>query len=1754
MTGRYRQRRPWSVATLLLAALAALVMPTVRPDPVDAQASLSTQATLTVLSSPVDVQRASGNRDSAPSGSTLVVGDRIFTGSGGSAKLTFFQGTEVDIAPETELMVQEMTQRQSGATTVSFGQAVGSTVAKVTALLNPASRVQVSTQSAVAVVRGTELEITVTKDQVQIFKSTSGSFDVIAGGQTQRVRQGQVTVVPPPPPMPAPAGGRSAQSVGNNRVAIASGNDRVPMVPVPEAEIATLFKELQVITASDGPPLVVTPPPPPPSSLFGEAQGTPMPSPVWTVPTVAAEPTVLPATPIAPTPIPPTVIAATPMPSTPVPTTSGPAESQPQATAVTTGATPTATCVGWLPDRSPASNEAQVIGSVKDATGNAVGCVSVQVSPWYSSATVVPTPVAAMSDALGNFSATFAIPASVLASPDGYGPAFVSAWKAGYTQVDAQYVTMTAGTTVALASPIVLRTNDAVLSGTVTSLGTPISGAQVAMMPMMSTSGTSVDRVRASGQPVRARQMMWGPVWPPTALATTSPSGTYELALASGAYQMVRVMEGSDDLAVAPTNGYQFRATLQYPFTKGVGPEGLDVALPTLHLVQATCVAGGNCTVAVTGSGWVASIPATLVTFTTASGYASPMYGGGIAVDANGALDPTPLAFPSVWIGSGTFRIAVSQLEPRNSDTLWIDRTVMLGSTESLVVPIAPPPPAYGRILGNVVDTNGIGVVGATVKAADANYGMTLGATTTGAGGAFSLDTTAVSSGGYAIIAGMTGTLPETVPTVVDTPGMTMTLDPAIVLKAVDASYAVTISGPGYAPGASTVNAMLYQASAGSSYLGYAVPVETVPVTTTGTVVVPALSGTAYSWVAVTEAGTPGYAKREARGAVSVAAVGVPGTATVTFPSIAVTPMATCVVGSPCTLQVSGAGWDPNGAAWMEIMDGSGAIVKSLGTLGIDAISGDVTGTIMPFDTTGMVPGTAYHFVVATTPNNDRFRMASPAAPFLLGAALECTPVPVSAPTASEVQLTGRIVDGSGVAIGCASIEVTSTIDPAQANLAQVHAYGQATAAGLFAVNVPFPVGGPVGYVATFWVDAIKAGYTQLATPLVSGAAGQVVTITNPVVLKPASATLSGTVRDGTASGPGVVGASVAIFAPVDSAATAASLRTRATHLVRTRGLESQVPSVAAAFTTAGGAYSMPVAPGTYAIVQVAVSGNAGYIAQVITEGTLDGATGVVIGSGGVVRDYQLPTLSMVGVSACPSGTTACTITVSGDGWAPGQGVTVMLEVGSGNVVAFSPITPDANGHFANATAVVPGMSLSPGNYPIDAVQGIDQSSSRYVILGSASTYLVEAGVAGTDVRIRGTVLDDAGVPLVGASVVVQDYGYIGAVASGVTTGSGTFAIDLVAGSGAYLVTASVAGRTQVAIPVVSATAGSVVTLPSSVVLKANDATVLATVWRDATMSTPLAAGSTVAFTLQAPMPVGTPVGGGAWTTREVPVASSSLDNVGHASLAMPSGLVGAWKVADENSSAAGYRDMRRVATITAGASQFVMAMPTLDVVVTGTCGVVAGTCPVSVTGTGWAPNEYFYVGAYSTIGTMTDVATGTTSGSGVLDALGTIPDTGVLMVAGAQFTSAESRTVSLAPNYSGSSVSALTVRGSSAVAASRAAMMKALRPVATVMPTPTAVAKPIVTATPVASPTPTATPTPTSTPLPVATSTELPVATSTPAPVATTPVVTPVASTTLVALLTPGSTGTPTAVITVEPSVTPATVTPTATAVIPPP
>lgn len=258
--------RAGGVVALALALVLAPVgwgAPVTHARTVDAAGDLAIQASLTVLTAPVELQRRSGPREAVTADTTVGVGDRIFTLAGGSARLTFFEGTEVEIAPEAEMMVQEMARAQGGATTLSLGQADGSMIARVAALINPGSRVQLSTRSAVAVVRGTEVEVTVLPEQVQVFISNEGDFDVVAGGVTRPVRAGEYTVIAPlpPPPMRALApGDRTAATIGSAGDAYTGVDDFVPYQALPMSEMPYLFAYVNSALEKSGSSVVVMPP------------------------------------------------------------------------------------------------------------------------------------------------------------------------------------------------------------------------------------------------------------------------------------------------------------------------------------------------------------------------------------------------------------------------------------------------------------------------------------------------------------------------------------------------------------------------------------------------------------------------------------------------------------------------------------------------------------------------------------------------------------------------------------------------------------------------------------------------------------------------------------------------------------------------------------------------------------------------------------------------------------------------------------------------------------------------------------------------------------------------------------------------------------------------------------------------------------------------------------------------------------------------------------------------------------------------------------------------------------------------------------------------------------------------------------------------------------------------------------------------------------------------------------------------------
>src|SRR6266699_3456150 len=98
---------PWQWL-LVLSVLVTLVAPSVAPDLTvrTAFGQASTGATLSVLAPPVEVASGGGAFGAARNAQTLQVGDQVRTGVGGVALLTYFDGSETQLTPETQVQLQ----------------------------------------------------------------------------------------------------------------------------------------------------------------------------------------------------------------------------------------------------------------------------------------------------------------------------------------------------------------------------------------------------------------------------------------------------------------------------------------------------------------------------------------------------------------------------------------------------------------------------------------------------------------------------------------------------------------------------------------------------------------------------------------------------------------------------------------------------------------------------------------------------------------------------------------------------------------------------------------------------------------------------------------------------------------------------------------------------------------------------------------------------------------------------------------------------------------------------------------------------------------------------------------------------------------------------------------------------------------------------------------------------------------------------------------------------------------------------------------------------------------------------------------------------------------------------------------------------------------------------------------------------------------------------------------------------------------
>jgi Leucine-rich repeat (LRR) protein len=162
-------------------------------------------STLTILSiSEGNVSVMKADTDSwmeAQVGMSLKVGDSIRTGDDSSAEITFFDGSTIELQAGTEIEINSLdVSAGTGATTITVEQVIGTTISRVTKILDPASRYEVGTPTGTVAVRGSIMQVYVIEDGTTWATNLEGDIAAIAQGVELRVPEGRRCVISPGQP------------------------------------------------------------------------------------------------------------------------------------------------------------------------------------------------------------------------------------------------------------------------------------------------------------------------------------------------------------------------------------------------------------------------------------------------------------------------------------------------------------------------------------------------------------------------------------------------------------------------------------------------------------------------------------------------------------------------------------------------------------------------------------------------------------------------------------------------------------------------------------------------------------------------------------------------------------------------------------------------------------------------------------------------------------------------------------------------------------------------------------------------------------------------------------------------------------------------------------------------------------------------------------------------------------------------------------------------------------------------------------------------------------------------------------------------------------------------------------------------------------------------------------------------------------------------------------------------------------------
>jgi VCBS repeat-containing protein len=134
--------------------------------------------------------------EEAQGGMSLEIGDSIKTGDDSGAEITFFDGSTMELEAGTEIEIVSLDiAADCSSTTITLEQTIGTTISRVTKLLDPASSYGVETPTGVAAVRGSVLIVTVGGNGTTLLTNQQGDIWAIAGGVELQIPEGQQCII-----------------------------------------------------------------------------------------------------------------------------------------------------------------------------------------------------------------------------------------------------------------------------------------------------------------------------------------------------------------------------------------------------------------------------------------------------------------------------------------------------------------------------------------------------------------------------------------------------------------------------------------------------------------------------------------------------------------------------------------------------------------------------------------------------------------------------------------------------------------------------------------------------------------------------------------------------------------------------------------------------------------------------------------------------------------------------------------------------------------------------------------------------------------------------------------------------------------------------------------------------------------------------------------------------------------------------------------------------------------------------------------------------------------------------------------------------------------------------------------------------------------------------------------------------------------------------------------------------------------------